>query len=276
LGESDDPLDGLTDAEKTYVNGLKAAYANASRAVSSLENTIGAEAFGALLGAEASPTELVSSVIETESELEALASTFEAAPPPSMAELADENQAVAAALRGSFDPCVAATVDEGIQHALEAGRNFLGGLFGTASAEGESQGTSSKARIIACITDEIGRIRASLTAGEAALDAAVADVQLAQQMGEDFLEAFLSGECFIATAAYGTKSAIEIDILRDFRDRVLMFSATGRDLVAFYYVASPPVATFVAQHEVVRWCVREGVVDPVVRVVGVLEPLWNY
>lgn len=41
LADDGDPLEGLTDAEKTYGNRLKAAYANAGRSVSTLENTIG-------------------------------------------------------------------------------------------------------------------------------------------------------------------------------------------------------------------------------------------
>lgn len=70
--------------------------------------------------------------------------------------------------------------------------------------------------------------------------------------------------CFIATAAYGTPAAEEIQVLRDFRDGVLLQSAASRDLVGFYYAASPPIADFTAEHEWLRTTVREGIVDPIV------------
>ena len=81
--------------------------------------------------------------------------------------------------------------------------------------------------------------------------------------------------CFIATAVYGTPAAEEIQVLRDFRDGVLQRSAAGRDLVDFYYAASPPVADFIAEHEWLRTAVREGIVDPIVWLAGEARPLWE-
>ena len=81
--------------------------------------------------------------------------------------------------------------------------------------------------------------------------------------------------CFIATAAYGTASAEEIDVLREFRDDVLLKSEAGRDYVGFYYAVSPPIADFIASHEWLRTGVREGFVDPIVRVVRTTSPLWS-
>ncbi|MCL4436939.1 MAG: hypothetical protein M1503_13020 [Thaumarchaeota archaeon] len=51
-----------------------------------------------------------------------------------------------------------------------------------------------------------------------------------------------SNECFIATAAYGTPYSKEIDILRDFRDNVLMKSTYGQRFTEAYYNISPPIA----------------------------------
>jgi hypothetical protein len=56
--------------------------------------------------------------------------------------------------------------------------------------------------------------------------------------------------CFIATAAYGTSTAEELDVLRSFRDEVLLESALGSHLVEWYYQTSPPVADFISGNEV--------------------------
>ena len=81
--------------------------------------------------------------------------------------------------------------------------------------------------------------------------------------------------CFIATVAYGTPAAKEIDVLREFRDDVLLQCGPGRDFVDFYYENSPPVAEFIAEHEWLRTVVREGIVDPIVWVVQEARPLWD-
>ncbi|MCX5990933.1 MAG: hypothetical protein NTZ04_01160 [Chloroflexi bacterium] len=64
--------------------------------------------------------------------------------------------------------------------------------------------------------------------------------------------------CFIATAAYGTPMASEIQVLRDFRDRYLVTNAPGRYFVSLYYKCSPPVARFIAHHDSLRAVVRGG------------------
>ncbi len=72
-----------------------------------------------------------------------------------------------------------------------------------------------------------------------------------------------AGVCFIATAAYGTDTAKEIDILREFRDAVLLPSSLGAKLVSLYHKTSPPIANFISRHEVLRAAVRVGFVDPI-------------
>ena len=70
-----------------------------------------------------------------------------------------------------------------------------------------------------------------------------------------FTTAVISG-CFIATAAYGTPMAEEIQVLRDFRDGYLLTNPIGRALVGFYYRTSPPIADFIAEYPVLKWGVR--------------------
>jgi hypothetical protein len=73
-------------------------------------------------------------------------------------------------------------------------------------------------------------------------------------------------DCFIATAAYGTDTAEEINLLREFRDVVLLSSGPGTEFVSLYYEVSPPIASVISQHEFVRTAVRVGFIDPVVAI----------
>jgi len=83
------------------------------------------------------------------------------------------------------------------------------------------------------------------------------------------------GGCFIATAAYGTASAAEIDVLRAFRDEVLLESTVGSQLVEFYYQTSPPVADFISENSLLRTIVRELVIDPMVSVATFTQGMWG-
>jgi len=83
------------------------------------------------------------------------------------------------------------------------------------------------------------------------------------------------GGCFIATAAYGTPTAEEIDVLREFRDDVLLKSTAGSQFVALYYEFSPPIADFIAGHEFLRTLVRELLIDPIVWVIEATGNMWR-
>jgi parallel beta-helix repeat protein len=85
----------------------------------------------------------------------------------------------------------------------------------------------------------------------------------------------LFGWCFIATAAYGTDTAKEIDILREFRDEVLLPNSLGAEFVSLYYKTSPPIADLISQHEVLRTAVRVGFVDPIVAILNWSHALWS-
>lgn len=67
-----------------------------------------------------------------------------------------------------------------------------------------------------------------------------------------------TGGCFIATAAYGTPMAEEIQILGEFRDRYLLTNPVGQALVDFYYSVSPPIAEFIAERPHLKPLVRVG------------------
>jgi uncharacterized repeat protein (TIGR02543 family) len=81
--------------------------------------------------------------------------------------------------------------------------------------------------------------------------------------------------CFIATAAYGTPTAEQIDVLREFRDVVLLESTAGSQFVALYYKLSPPVADFISGSSFLRSFVRVLLVDPVVWMVEATGGIWR-
>ena len=85
-----------------------------------------------------------------------------------------------------------------------------------------------------------------------------------------------SGGCFIATAAYGTPMATEINALRDVRDSYLLNNPLGAAFVDTYYRVSPPVADYIAEHAFLRTAVRV-VLAPVVFLAKIimLAPMWT-
>ncbi|MEW6026445.1 MAG: CFI-box-CTERM domain-containing protein [Planctomycetota bacterium] len=63
--------------------------------------------------------------------------------------------------------------------------------------------------------------------------------------------------CFIATAAYGSPMADDVQALRAFRDRRLMTNWPGRAFVRAYYTMSPPIAKFIAKRPYLRYITRQ-------------------
>jgi hypothetical protein len=70
--------------------------------------------------------------------------------------------------------------------------------------------------------------------------------------------------CFIATAAFGTPMAEEINVLRRFRDETMEPNILGRHLVALYYDVSPPIARVISRSESMKAFVRLNL-KPIVR-----------
>jgi V8-like Glu-specific endopeptidase len=64
------------------------------------------------------------------------------------------------------------------------------------------------------------------------------------------------GGCFIATAAYGSYLDPHVQILRNFRDRYLLKNGPGRVFVRLYNHYSPPAASFIKDHDILRTATR--------------------
>jgi hypothetical protein len=64
------------------------------------------------------------------------------------------------------------------------------------------------------------------------------------------------GGCFIATAAFGSPLAGQVEILRQFRDRYLLTNDLGRKFVSWYYRNGPAAANYIKDKPLVKAAVR--------------------
>jgi hypothetical protein len=69
--------------------------------------------------------------------------------------------------------------------------------------------------------------------------------------------------CFVATAAYGSIMANDVEMLRSFRDTALRKSVLGELFVEGYYTFGPPVAGVVGESEILRATAR-AILGPIV------------
>ena len=82
-------------------------------------------------------------------------------------------------------------------------------------------------------------------------------------------------ECFIATAAFGSKLAPAVVLLRQFRDQYMLTSDLGTNLVNLYYQYSPPLANYIAGREDLKLLVRIGLAPVIAVVYAIYHPaLW--
>lgn len=95
-------------------------------------------------------------------------------------------------------------------------------------------------------------------------DVAVVKVTTAQRVG-GYVDA-----CFVATAAYGSVMASDVEVLRRFRDVMLRRSVLGELAIETYYTFSPPVAGVIGQSELLRAMARVALA-PVIEAVGALS-----
>jgi hypothetical protein len=74
------------------------------------------------------------------------------------------------------------------------------------------------------------------------------------------------GGCFIATAAFGTSMAYEINILRSFRDNFLMRKRAGRGFISLYYMISPTIARLIERSRALKFITRT-LLSPVIKAI---------
>ena len=105
-------------------------------------------------------------------------------------------------------------------------------------------------------TDYYIGIRANDNCGNASHVASLHVTTLASKAGE-------VSACFVATAAYGSVMANEVEMLRHFRDSFLQRTALGELAVEAYYTFGPGVAGLVSQSELLRTTARDAL-SPIV------------
>ncbi len=81
--------------------------------------------------------------------------------------------------------------------------------------------------------------------------------------------------CPVTIAVYGTRTIERLQLLREFRDVVLLESTTGSRFVTLYYQLGPPLADFIAGNEFLRTLVREVLAAPLIWILD-KSPLRQY
>jgi uncharacterized repeat protein (TIGR02543 family) len=176
------------------------------------------------------------------------------------------------------DVTVTANFEEGVPHTLTMAASPL--MAGTAT---DVTGTSPY------LEDEVVEILAvpasgyqfvGWTATAGAFSNANAESTIFQMPDADVIvtanfDVTGGSNCFIATAAYGSPTAEQIDVLREFRDVVLLESTAGSQFVDLYYKLSPPIADFISGSSLLRTLVRVLLVDPVVGMVETTGGIWR-
>jgi len=126
--------------------------------------------------------------------------------------------------------------------------------------------TSSQAVSVAYTSSGVKTARAEIQAVAGEKVAAFCEVKIVPDTDGRTRGGSDGGGCFIATAAFGTALASEIDVLRDFRDAVLLESNIGRMFVSTYYTLSPPLADLIGRHESLR-AITRWILQPIVTTV---------
>jgi hypothetical protein len=116
-----------------------------------------------------------------------------------------------------------------------------------------------------CVVTAIADGYANKTAGDITVyggDVTWADIAMENKVSEPSTTGQESGhserdyQCFIATAAYGSPMAEQVQMLRSFRDKYLLPCLLGKKLVSLYYTAGKPAAQFIESHPSLKRPVR--------------------
>lgn len=94
-------------------------------------------------------------------------------------------------------------------------------------------------------------------------------VEITLSMVEEF------EECFIATAAFGSRLSPAVRLLRRFRDEILSKSGPGQALVNHYYRVSPPAAGHIAQNIFLKTLAQAFLLPAVAVACLALDPGWS-
>lgn len=98
------------------------------------------------------------------------------------------------------------------------------------------------------------------------------EIYLAARKLKDEIETSKEKEkCFIATAVYSPTEQEKIDILRNYRDQVLLKSTTGKAFVSFYYATSPKIARIITKSQILKSMIRSLLLEPIVKAISIIE-----
>lgn len=84
--------------------------------------------------------------------------------------------------------------------------------------------------------------------------------------------------CFIATAAMGSELHPHVQLLRDFRDNILLqsrYKNTFENMLDRYYQFSPPIAKRMNEHAIIKQILRYLLVYPIVFGIRIILPPIN-
>ena len=109
----------------------------------------------------------------------------------------------------------------------------------------------------------------ALNEGENILKVIVSEANRSDRVYEITIQRGPIDECFIATAAFGSKLEPAVAMLRHFRDEYLLTNKPGTAFVKFYYRHSPPIAAWIAGNDDLRLFMRMAL-TPIIAVVYLL------
>ena len=150
-----------------------------------------------------------------------------------------------------------ASATETVTLTIRAGN---GTVLNTHSWNGTNHGWARRIGSFTTPTHAWDAVVTLTISGDVNAEAWFDDILLEEGMGFGEL---VGQHCFIATAAYGTPMAEEIEVLREFRDEYLLTNPVGQALVSTYYKVSPPVAEFIDDHPTLKPVVRVGLLPAV-------------